>query len=132
MPDRKQVRIGKRVFLSLAPSVVRKPIMRILSVIASVVMTGMILSLTTQGFGAGDHEVVERVGPHGHVNWSQGMICTRGMRMGSERIPQETQDGSSAQRSNADTYSNLFETIKGVRIDSSCLVKDLVKKSDMI
>jgi hypothetical protein len=132
MPDRKQATIGKRVFFNLSASVVRKPIMRILSLIASVVMTGMILSLTTQGLGAGSHEVVERVGPHGHVNWSQGMICVKGMGTGSDRIPQETQDGSLAQRPNADTYSNLFETIKDVRINSSCLVKDLVKKSDMI
>lgn len=106
--------------------------MKIPSLIAGVAITSIILGLTTQGVGAESHEVVERLGTYGHVNWSQAMIYAKGIEICREKGRDKTPDGSTAQRVNADTYSNLFETINAVRIDSSSLVKDLVDKSDMI
>jgi hypothetical protein len=106
--------------------------MKIVDLFLAAAIAAMILGLTMFGFAAERQEVVEKVGGHGCINWSLGTIYAKGIGSAHEKAHEKTRGQSTEQMAKADTYSNLFETVKGVRIDSSSHVKDLVAKSNMV
>jgi len=94
----------------------------------------MLVFPATQGFVAESHELVETVGTHGSINWSQGIITAMGIGTPPEKYYGKPQarpmDLSAAQLDAA--YRNLLEVTNGVRIDSTTVVKDYMVESDVI
>ncbi|NVM57859.1 MAG: hypothetical protein HWN51_07055, partial [Desulfobacterales bacterium] len=110
----------------------RGPIVKRTKLFVAVAVAAMVMVFTTQGFLGERHEVVEKMGTRGRINWSQGIIYAKGIGTAPEKFSQKAESGSSVRKAEVDAYSNLLETIKCVRIDSSSLVKDFVKKDDMV
>jgi hypothetical protein len=102
----------------------------------TLVVVAVVLMLAfpaTQGFAAECHEFVETVGAHGSVNWSQGIITAIGTGTPPEKYygrPQARPMALSAAQQ--DAYRNLLEVTKGVRIDSTTVVRDYMVESDVI
>jgi hypothetical protein len=109
---------------------------RILVVVVAVAL--MLVFPATQGFVAESHELVETVGTHGSINWSQGIITAMGIGTPPEKYYGKPQARPMALRAIAlraaqlDAYRNLLEVTNGVRIDSTTVVKDYMVESDVI
>ena len=84
------------------------------------------------GNSAGANDLVEPVG-NGNINWSQGVIQSKGIG-----APPEKYYGKPAARPLAlraaklDALRNILEVINGVRIDSTTTVKDFAVEKDII
>ena len=104
---------------------------RTLVVVVAVAL--MLVFPATQGFVAESHELVETVGTHGSINWSQGIITATGIGTPPEKYYGKPQarpmDPRAAQ---LDAYRNLLEVTNGVRIDSTTVVKDYMVESDVV
>lgn len=104
---------------------------RILVVVVAVAL--MLVFTATQGFVAESHELVETVGTHGSINWSQGIITAKGIGTPPEKYYGKPQARPMALRAaQLDAYRNLLEVTNGVRIDSTTVVKDFMVESDVI
>ena len=90
---------------------------RTLVVLVAAALT--LLFPATQGFVAEWHEVLEMVGTHGSINWSQGIITAMGIGMPPENYHGKPQTSPmTLTAAQLDAYRNLLEVAKGVRIDS--------------
>ena len=104
---------------------------RILVVVVAVAL--MLVFPATQGFVTESHELVEMVGTHGSINWSQGIITATGIGTPPEKYYGKPQARPMALKAaQLDAYRNLLEVTNGVRIDSTTLVKDYMVESDVI
>jgi hypothetical protein len=78
-------------------------------------------------------QFVEQMGDKGKINWSEGYIEAVGIGAPPERYIGKPQARPMALRAaKVDAYRNLLETTKGVRIDSTTVVKDFTVESDTI
>ena len=83
--------------------------------------------------GADWSQIVEQMGDKGKINWSEGYIEAVGIGAPPERYIGKPQARPMALRAaKVDAYRNLLETTKGVRIDSTTVVKDFTVESDVI
>jgi hypothetical protein len=78
-------------------------------------------------------QIIEKIGSNGNINWSAGYIEAVGIGAPPERFIGKIQARPMALRA-AELVAkrNLLEITKGVRIDSTTLVKDFVVESDVI
>ncbi|NVM20848.1 MAG: hypothetical protein HWN68_03590 [Desulfobacterales bacterium] len=95
-------------------------------------VAAMVVGMTAQYLVAKRHELVQKVGTHGRVNWSNGIIYAKWVGAASRKFGKNTRAGSTAQKVEMAAYSNLLETVKDMRIDSSTSVKDFMEKHDVI
>ena len=78
-------------------------------------------------------QIVEQMGDKGKINWSEGYIEAVGIGAPPERYIGKPQARPMALRAaKVDAYRNLLETTKGVRIDSTTVVKDFTVENDTI
>ena len=106
--------------------------MRIANLPAVVVLATLVFSLATECLGTEENDVVEEVGVHGHINWSKGLVYAKGTASSPERNSEKSLDPSLPTQKAVLASASLFEAVKGIRIDASSQVKDLVENSDMI
>lgn len=78
-------------------------------------------------------QIIEKIGSNGNINWSAGYIEAVGIGAPPERFIGKIQARPMALRA-AEIVAkrNLLEITKGVRIDSTTLVKDFAIESDVI
>ncbi|MGA3207600.1 MAG: hypothetical protein ABSE05_07235 [Syntrophales bacterium] len=103
------------------------------------VIVSMLLLYTEIGFsqekvsGSEWTQIVEQMGDKGKINWSEGYIEAVGIGAPPERYIGKPQARPMALRAaKVDAYRNLLETTKGVRVDSTTVVKDFTVESDVI
>jgi hypothetical protein len=107
------------------------------------VITGIILSLCFLAYGPAISQdkvsasewtqIVEQIGESGKINWSEGYIEAIGIGAPPERFYGKPQGRPMALRAaTLDAYRNLLEVTKGVRIDSTTIVRDYTVESDVI
>jgi hypothetical protein len=103
------------------------------------VISSMLFLYTGIGFsqekisGSEWTQIVEQMGDKGKINWSEGYIEAVGIGAPPERYIGRPQARPMALRAaKVDAYRNLLETTKGVRIDSTTVVKDFTVESDVI
>ncbi len=96
-----------------------------------VIFAVLALSFNAPCWGKEVRGVVEKVGNFGHINWSEGFVYAKGMGI-RKKNGDKTAGGSAEQGSEVYDSAGLFETVKGVRIDSSSIVGDLVQENAMI
>jgi len=78
-------------------------------------------------------EVIEQIGTNGKVNWSAGTVEATGIGAPPEQYNAKSQAAVMALRhAKMEAYRNLFETSKGIRVDSATEVKDFAITSDTI
>jgi hypothetical protein len=78
-------------------------------------------------------QIVEQMGDKGKINWSEGYIEALGIGAPPERYIGKPQARPMALRAaRVDAYRNLLEVTKGVRVDSTTVVKDFTVESDVI
>ncbi len=78
-------------------------------------------------------QIVEQMGDKGKINWSEGYIEAVGIGAPPERYIGKPQARPMALRAGrVDAYRNLLEVTKGVRVDSTTVVKDFTVQSDVI
>jgi hypothetical protein len=78
-------------------------------------------------------QIIEQMGDKGKVNWSEGYIEALGIGAPPERYIGKPQARPMALRAGRlDAYRNLLEVTKGVRVDSTTVVKDFTVQSDVI
>src|SRR5271157_4182284 len=78
-------------------------------------------------------QIVEQMGDKGKINWSEGYIEAVGIGAPPERYIGKPQARPMALRAaKVDAYRNLLEATKGVRVDSTTVVKDFTVESDVI
>lgn len=78
-------------------------------------------------------QIVEKIGNNGNVNWSAGYIEAVGIGAPPERFIGKPQARPMALRAAEQVAKrNLLEITKGVRIDSTTVVKDFTVESDII
>lgn len=78
-------------------------------------------------------QIVEQMGDKGKINWSEGYIEALGIGAPPERYIGKPQARPMALRAaRVDAYRNLLEVTKGVRVDSTTVVKDFTVQSDVI
>lgn len=105
--------------------------MRIGRLVVFAAVATTLLFPATEGLVQESYELVEPIGVHGSINWSTGIITATGI--GSPTYFRGSQTQPLPPRAALlDAYRNLLEATKGVRIDSSTVVKDSMVESDMI
>jgi hypothetical protein len=78
-------------------------------------------------------QIVEQMGDKGKINWSEGYIEAVGIGAPPERyIGKPNARPMALRAAKVDAYRNLLETTKGVRVDSTTVVKDFTVESDVI
>ncbi len=100
--------------------------------LVAVGIVALLMAFAIQGLAAERHEVSEKVTTHGRINWSQGVIFAKGKGIAPDATPQESEKTSAVRNAQVDAYANLLEAIKGVRIDSSTQVKDILKSNNTV
>jgi len=103
------------------------------------VIVGMLLLFSGIGLcqekvsGSEWTQIVEQIGEKGKINWSEGYIEAVGIGAPPERYFGKPQARPMALRAaKVDAYRNLLEATKGVRVDSTTVVKDFTVDSDVI
>jgi hypothetical protein len=78
-------------------------------------------------------QIIEQMGDKGKINWSEGYIEAVGIGAPPDRYIGRSQARPMALRAaKIDAYRNLLEVTKGVRVDSTTVVKDFTVESDVI
>ncbi|HYA14605.1 MAG TPA: hypothetical protein VEF33_09735 [Syntrophales bacterium] len=78
-------------------------------------------------------QIIEQMGDKGKINWLEGYVEAKGIGAPPERyIGKPPARPMALRAARVDAYRNLLETTKGVRVDSSTLVKDYTVESDTI
>ncbi len=78
-------------------------------------------------------QLIEQMGEKGKINWSEGYIEAVGIGAPPERYMGKPNARPMALRAaKVDAYRNLLEITKGVRVDSTTVVKDFTVESDVI
>ena len=79
------------------------------------------------------NQIVEQMGDKGKINWSEGYIEAVGIGAPPERYMGKPNARPMALRAaKIDAYRNLLEVTKGVRVDSTTIVRDFTVESDII
>ena len=79
------------------------------------------------------NQIVEQMGDKGKINWSEGYIEAVGIGAPPERYMGKPNARPLALRAaKIDAYRNLLEVTKGVRVDSTTIVRDFTVESDVI
>ena len=79
------------------------------------------------------NQIVEQMGDKGKINWSEGYIEAVGIGAPPERYMGKPNARPMALRAaKIDAYRNLLEVTKGVRVDSTTIVRDFTVESDVI
>jgi len=76
-------------------------------------------------------QIIEQMGDKGKINWSQGYIEAVGTGAPPERYIGKP-NARPVRAAKIDAYRNLLEVTKGVRIDSTTVVRDFTVESDVI
>jgi hypothetical protein len=79
-------------------------------------------------------QIVEKIGDKGKINWSAGYIEAVGIGVAPDRYlnnPARAR-AMAIRAARLDAYRNLLETAKGVRVNSTTLVRDAAVESDEI
>lgn len=102
-------------------------------------MAGMLAFSTTTVFSEDTvgmsewTQIIEKIGNNGNVNWSAGYIEAVGIGAPPDRSIGKPQARPMALRAAEQVAKrNLLEITKGVRIDSTTLIKDFTVESDII
>ena len=99
--------------------------------IIAMVIAGLLI-VPASAYCAESHELAEQIGS-GSINWTRGIIQATGIKVPSAKNDDKFVD---RQKDLADAremaQQNLFEVIKGVRIDSDTLVRDVAPESNAI
>jgi hypothetical protein len=78
-------------------------------------------------------QTVEQMGDKAKINWSEGYIEAVGIGAPPERyIGKPNARPMALRAAKVDAYRNLLEATKGVRVDSTTVVKDFTVESDVI
>ena len=78
-------------------------------------------------------QIIEKIGDKGKINWSEGYIEALGIGAPPDRYIGKPNARPMALRAGKiDAYRNLLEITKGVRVDSTTVVKDFTVESDVI
>jgi len=78
-------------------------------------------------------QIIEQMGDKGKINWTEGYVEAVGIGAPPERYIGKPQARPMALRAaKVDAYRNLLEVTKGVRVDSTTVVKDFTVESDVI
>ena len=93
--------------------------------VALALVTPFVCSATPQS------EVIETIEPHGRINWSRWMIYAVEIT-GPVSENREESKGETSVETDPLLFSDLFSTMKSVRIDSSTRLSDLIKQRSMI
>jgi len=108
-------------------------IMKTKTLVVVVAVALMLAFPATEGFVAEWHELVETVGSHGSINWSDGIITAIGIGTPPEKYYGKPQARAMALRAaQLDAYRNLLEVTRGVRVDATTMVRDSMVESDVI
>lgn len=78
-------------------------------------------------------QIVEQMGDKGRINWTEGYIEAVGIGAPPERyIGKPNARPLALRAAKVDAYRNLLEITKGVRVNSTTVVKDFTVESDVI
>ncbi len=111
----------------------RNSAMRILSfLVILAVAICIIAASTTQSSVTQSHEVVQEIGIHGHINWSRGIAWAKGSALVTRTGAHKGRTGYAVQEAKMAACANLLETIRGIRIDASAIVTDLIERTPAI
>ncbi|OEU46783.1 MAG: hypothetical protein BBJ60_07835 [Desulfobacterales bacterium S7086C20] len=106
--------------------------MKIVNLFVATALAVLVLCLTAPFLAAEEDEFVEKVDNCGHINWSQWVIYANGIGTAPGKDSEKNQEEPIAPNTETVPFSNLFATIRKVRIDSSSIVEDLIRNSSMI
>ncbi|MCX5854398.1 MAG: hypothetical protein NTZ24_07475 [Deltaproteobacteria bacterium] len=108
-------------------------------IVAVCMMVSVVFLCTGLGFcqekvsGSEWTQIIEQMGDKGKINWTAGYIEALGIGAPPERYIGKPQARPMALRAaRVDAYRNLLEVTKGVRVDSTTVVKDFTVESDVI
>ena len=83
-------------------------------------------------FGS-DVELIEPIGTNGGINWTSGIIIAKGSGAPSPDVQNPAQVRILAKRAAiSDARRNLLETLEGVRVASTTVVKEYMVENDVI
>jgi len=105
---------------------------KIVNLFVATALAVLVLGLTAPFLAAEEDEFVEEVDNCGHINWSQWVIYANGIGTALGKDSEKNQEELIAPNTETVPFSNLFATIRKVRIDSSSIVEDLIRNSSMI
>ncbi|MFH2012706.1 MAG: hypothetical protein ABIJ37_08425 [Pseudomonadota bacterium] len=78
-------------------------------------------------------ELIEPVGTNGNINWTSGIITAKGSGAPSSEALNPAQGRILAKRAAiSDARRNLLETLEGVRVKSTSVIKEYMAKDDVI
>lgn len=113
--------------------------MRLKLLVITVIIAGMVLlyggvGLCQEKVSASQwNQIIEQMGDKGKINWSEGYIEAVGIGAPPDRYMGRPNARPMALRAaKIDAYRNLLEVTKGVRVDSTTIVKDFTVESDII
>jgi len=113
--------------------------MRSKIIVAIGIIAGMVLLYSGVGFcqekvsGSEWTQIIEQMGDKGKINWSEGYIEALGIGAPPDRyIGKPSARPMALRAGKIDAYRNLLEITKGVRVDSTTVVKDFTVESDVI
>jgi hypothetical protein len=113
--------------------------MRSKIIVAIGIIAGMVLLYSGVGScqekvsGSEWTQIIEKIGDKGKINWSEGYIEALGIGAPPDRYIGKPNARPMALRAGKiDAYRNLLEITKGVRVDSTTVVKDFTVESDVI
>jgi hypothetical protein len=92
----------------------------------------VLILVPAAGYCDQEQDLIEQVG-NGSINWSQGIIQGKGIGAPPEKDYGKPQARPLALRAaKLDALRNILEVVKGVRIDSTTVVRDFAIESDII